>query len=158
MSKYGNNTAYGDVIQTANYEYTVNYKGEGEFDIIEYHTIDNSIKDKVYDKERRSTGAYDRLSSRIKASKRKRSSNNYDVTERGADADNVGLAAQASQGEPQQTQGDVSGQEHQGRGTRLIKTGADGTVFPRVIEAPDAMYFTSPQGQTSRRDGKYGLG
>ncbi len=34
MTKYGNKTIYGDVIQTANYEYTVNYKGAGEFDII----------------------------------------------------------------------------------------------------------------------------
>ena len=55
MTKYGNKEDYGCVIHTANYEYTVNYKGAGEFDIIEYHPIDNNITKKIYDKERRSS-------------------------------------------------------------------------------------------------------
>ena len=159
MSKYGNNTAYGDVIQTANYEYTVNYKGEGEFDIIEYHTIDNSIKDKYNDREKEEfPESPDRWSSRNGFTEGEYNSNSYDATDREADGYYVGLDQEAPQGEPQQTQGDVSGQEHQRWGTRLIKTGADGTVFPRLIEASDIQLFTSPQGQASRRDGRIQIG
>ena len=40
---YGFVAPNGDVIQTANYEYTINYKGAGDFDIIEYHLIDNNL-------------------------------------------------------------------------------------------------------------------
>ena len=38
-------------------------------------------------------------------------------------------------------------QEHQGRRTRLIKTGADGTMFPRVIEVPDIMPLITSLGE-----------
>ena len=50
-AKFGNNTAYGDVINTANYEYTVVYRGVEDFDIIEYHKINKTIHDE-YDRKR----------------------------------------------------------------------------------------------------------
>lgn len=107
-------TAYGDVIQTANYEYTINYKGAGEFDIIEYHPIDNNLKDKVYDKNRRSSGAYDRLSLRDELAEGECDSDSYNVTESEADEYNAGLDKETRQGESQQAQSNVSSQEHQG--------------------------------------------
>ena len=114
MTKYGNKTAYGDVIQTANYEYTVNYKGAGEFDIIEYHQIDNNLKDKINDKERRRVpGSLDRLSTRDEITKGEYPSDSYNAENREADGDNAGLDKQTSQGESNQTSSDVSGQQHQ---------------------------------------------
>ena len=134
-SKFGNKTAYGDVIHTANYEYTVIYRGVEDFDIIEYHQIDNSKYEKINNKESRGVrGSLNRVSSGNETTKRKYSSDNYNASDREATRNHAGLDKEASQRESQQTQGNVSGKEHQGRSTRLVKTGADGTTFPRVIE------------------------
>lgn len=148
MVKYGNKEDYGCVICTANYEYTVIYKGAGEFDIIEYHPIDNNINNKVYDKNRRSAGSYDRLSARDEIAQGERNSDSYNASEGRTDANYVGLDQETSQRESQQTQSNASGQEYQRGSTRLSKTGADGTVFPRVIEIPDVMQqFITLQGE-----------
>jgi len=48
--KFSNKTAYGDVIHTANYEYTVIYRGVEDFDIIEYHPIDNNKHERINEK------------------------------------------------------------------------------------------------------------
>lgn len=145
MTKYGNKEDYGCVIQTANYEYTINYKGAGEFDIIEYHLIDNNLKDKVYDKSRRSSGAYDRLFLRDELAEGECNSDSYHVTKSEADKYNVGLDKETRQGEPQQVTSNDGSKEYQGRSTRLSKTGADGTNFPRVVE--DILAFITPQGE-----------
>ena len=115
MTKYGNKTAYGDVMQTANYEYTVNYKGAGEFDIIEYHRIDNNIKDIINDTEREGISeAYDSLSSENEFTKGEYPSDSYNVADGEANGDNVRLDKQASRGESKQVKGDVSSRQHQG--------------------------------------------
>lgn len=148
MTKYGNKEDYGCVIHTVNYEYTVNYKGGGEFDIIEYHTIDNSINDNYNEREKEGfPESPNRWSSRNEITKGEYNSDSYNASDRETDGYNAGLDNETLSGESQQTQSDVSSQEHQGRGTRLIKTGADGTVFPRAIEAPDIMQYTTPQGE-----------
>lgn len=148
LTKYGNKEDYGCVIQTANYEYTVNYKGGGEFDIIEYHPIDININNKYNDREREKfPESPDRWSSRNGFTEGEYNSSSYNATDRESDGNNVGLDKETPQGESQQAESNAGSQEHQGRGTRLIKTGADGTVFPRVIETPDVMQFTTPQGE-----------
>ena len=114
LTQYGNNEDYGAVVHTANYEYTVNYKGGGEFDIIEYHQIDNNIDNKVYDKERRSTGSYDRLSVRDELAEGECESGSYDVAESEADQYNAGLDKETSQGESEQTKSDAGSQKYQG--------------------------------------------
>ena len=148
LTKYGNKKDFGTVIHTANFEYTVNYKGAGEFDIIEYHAIDNNINDRYNDRERKQVpGAIDRLSSGNEVAEGEYNSSSYNVTDRETDGNNAGLDTEASQGESQQAEGNVGSQEHQGGGTRLIKTGADGTAFPRAVEDPDIMQFTTPEGE-----------
>ena len=104
--------------KTANYEYTVNYKGAGEFDIIEYHLIDNNLKDKVYGKSRRSSGSYDRLSLRDELAEGECNSDSYHVTKSEADEYNAGLDKEARQGDSQQVTSNASGKKYQGRGTR----------------------------------------
>lgn len=59
----------------------------------------------------------------------------------------AGLDKKASQGESQQAQSNVSSEEYQRRSTRLIKTGADSTNYPRVIEIDDTLAFITPQGE-----------
>ena len=114
MTKHGNNTAYGDVIHTANYEYTVNYKGAGEYDIIEYHKIDNNVKSDYYDRKNKDFSEYaDERAIQDEVARRKYNSDSYNVEDREADGDNAGLDKQASQGESKQTEGNVSGQQHQ---------------------------------------------
>ena len=119
---YGFVAPNGDVIQTANYEYTMNYKGAGEFDIIEYHPIDNNLKDKVYDKENRGfRGSIDRVSSGDEFTKDKYPIHNYDVANRETAGNNADLDKRTSQGESQQTQNNGDSQEYQGRSTRLSR-------------------------------------
>lgn len=130
---YGNKTAYGDVIQTANYEYTVNYKGAGEYDIIEYHKINNTIREQYDRKRGQIPNAIDQLSGGNEITEGEYNSNNYNALEGEADGYYAGLDKKASQGESQQAQSNVSSEEYQRRNTRLIKTGADGTNYPRVI-------------------------
>lgn len=74
-------------------------------------------------------------------------SDSYHVTKSEADEYNAGLDKETRQGESQQVTGDDSSKEHQRRSTRLIKTGADGTNFPRVVEVDDALAFITPQGE-----------
>ncbi len=119
-------------------------KGEGEFDIIEYHLIDNSINDNYNEREKEGfPESPNRWSSRNEITKGEYNSDSYNASDGEADGYNAGLDKETSSRESQQTSSDASSHEHQGRGTRLIKTGTDGTVFPRVIEAPDI----TPQGE-----------
>lgn len=147
LSRFGNKTAYGDVVNTAEYEYTVNYKGAGEFDIIEYHRINNTIHEQYDRKRGQIPNAINQLSRGNEITEGEYNSDNYNASEGEADGYYAGLDQETSQGEPQQTQSNVSGQENQRGSTRLIKTGADGTVYPRVIEAPDIMPITTPEGE-----------
>ena len=143
MTKYGNKTIYGDVVQTANYEYTVNYKGAGEFDIIEYHQIDNNSKGRINDKERRRvSGSFDRLSARDEFTESKYPISDYNVTDGETIGDNANLVKATSQGESKQVKSDVSSRQHQewsevkrdsatGRisfGTTLLDNG-EGTMY-----------------------------
>ena len=131
-AKFGNNTAYGDVITTANYEYTVIYRGVEDFDIIEYHPIENN-NNEINDRERNKiSGVTDRLSSGDEITEGEYQSDNYNASDREADGNYAGLDQEASQGESQQTQSDVSGQEHQG-GSELVKTNFNGTNAPRYM-------------------------
>ena len=115
MTKYGNKTIYGDVIRTANYEYTVNYKGAGEFDIIEYHQIDNNINNEYNDRERKGfPESPDRLSTRNEFAKSQYNSDSFNVKDGEANGNNVRLDKQASQGESKQAKSDVSSRQHQG--------------------------------------------
>ena len=105
MTKYGNKTAYGDVIYTANYEYTVNYKGAGEFDIIEYHQIDNNINERINDRERKGISRpLDRLSSRDEIAQRQYKSNSYNVEDREPNGHYARLDKSTSQRESKQSQ------------------------------------------------------
>ena len=114
ITKYGNKTAYGDVVCTADYEYTVNYKGAGEFDIIEFHKIGDNLKEKINDKERRRvSGSLDRLSTRDEVAKRQYPSDSYDIEDGEANGNNAGLDIHASQRESEQTEDNVSSQQHQ---------------------------------------------
>ena len=128
---YGFVAPNGDVIQTANYEYTMNYKGAGEFDIIEYHPIDNNLKDKVYDKNRRSSGVYDRLSLRDELAEGECDSDSYHVTKSEADEYNAGLDKETRQGESQQVTSNASSKEHQRRSTRLSRYHKDNVSWIR---------------------------
>lgn len=160
-AKFGNNTAYGDVITTANYEYTVIYRGVEDFDIIEYHAIDNNLNDKYNDRQRKEfPESPDRWSSRNGFTEGEYNSNSYNVTDREADGNYAGLDQEALQGESQQTQSDVSGQEHQG-GSELVKTNFNGTNAPRYMHFENTdtrkdwnsalsdteQQFTTPQGE-----------
>ncbi len=79
-------------------------------------------------------------------SERLQNSDSIDAKVRKSNADNAGLDTEASQGESLGGLSDSNSKGNSGR-SRLIKTGADGTVFPRVIETPDVMQFTTPQGE-----------
>ena len=118
---YGFVAPNGDVIQTANYEYTMNYKGAGEFDIIEYHPIDNNLKDKVYD----------RLSLRDELAEGECDSDSYHVTKSEADEYNAGLDKETRQGESQQVTSNASSKEHQRRSTRLSRYHKDNVSWIR---------------------------
>ncbi len=156
MTKHGNNTSFGDVIQTANYEYTVNYKGAGEFDIIEYHKIDNNLEERIYDKERRRVpGTFDRLSTRDEITKRQYPSNSYNVKDGEANGNYAGLDKSTSQGESQQTEGNVSSNQHQEWSTikrdsvtgRITFIDGDGRTIDSFEETKDLDFFTTPQGE-----------
>ena len=115
LTQYGNSEDYGAVVHTVNYEYTVNYKGGGEFDIIEYHKIDNDVNDEIDDRESKGgLGSYDRLSVRDETTQGKHKSDSYDVTDGGANRNNAGLDPQAPQGESKQTESDAGSQKYQG--------------------------------------------
>ena len=114
MTKYGNNTAYGEVIQTANYEYTVNYKGAGEFDIIEYHPIDNNTNNEYNDRERKGfSESPDRWSTRNEITKGEYNSDSFNVEDREANGDYAGLDIQTSQGESKQAESNDGSNQHQ---------------------------------------------
>lgn len=150
MTKYGNKTAYGDVMQTANYEYTVNYKGAGEFDIIEYHQIDNNSKGRINDKERRRvSGSFDRLSVRDEVAKGEYPSDSYNVADGEANGDNVRLDKQTSPGESKQVKSDVSSRQHQGW-SEVKRDSATGRISfvegdGRTIDGIEK--FQTPQGE-----------
>ena len=156
MTKYGNKTAYGDVVYTANYEYTVNYKGAGEFDIIECHKIDNNLKEKINDEERRRvSGSLDRLSTRDEIAKSQYSSDSYHVEDRETNGNNVGLDKQTSQGKSNQTSSDVGSSQNKGWSTikrdsatgRITFVEGDGKTNSTVEDWRNIETFTTPQGE-----------
>ena len=156
MTKYGNKTAYGDVVYTANYEYTVNYKGAGEFDIIECHKIDNNLKEKINDEERRRvSGTLDRLSTRDEIAKSQYSSDSYHVEDRETNGNNVGLDKQTSQGKSNQTSSDVGSSQNKGWSTikrdsatgRITFVEGDGRTNSTVEDWRNIETFTTPQGE-----------
>ena len=160
MTKHGNNTAYGDVIHTANYEYTVNYKGAGEYDIIEYHKIDNNVKSDYYDRKNKDFSEYaDERAIQDEVARRKYNSDSYNVEDREADGDNAGLDKATPQGESKQTESNVSGQQHQewsaikrdSETGRIIFVNGDGKTISSTKEWNEALkdipLFTTPQGE-----------
>ena len=157
MNKYGNKTAYGDVICTANYEYTVNYKGAKEFDIIEYHKIDNNIKSDYYDRKNKDFSEYaDERAIQDEVARRKYNSDSYNVEDREANGDNAGLDKSTSQGESEQTEDNVSSQQHQewrsikrdSATGRIVFVKGDGrTISTSQDWKNDTQLFTTPQGE-----------
>ena len=114
MTKYGNKTAYGDVICTANYEYTVNYKGAGEFDIIEYHKIDNNTNNEYNDREREGFPEFsNRWSTRNEFAERQYNSDSYNAEDGETNGNYAGLDNSTQQGESEQVESDASSYEHQ---------------------------------------------
>ena len=157
MTKYGNKTAYGDVICTANYEYTVNYKGAGEFDIIEYHQIDNNIKSDYYDRKNKDFSEYaDERAIQDEVARRKYNSDSYNVEDGETNGDNAGLDKSTSQGESEQTEDNVSSQQHQewrsikrdSATGRIVFVKGDGrTISTSQDWKNDTQLFTTPQGE-----------
>lgn len=156
MSKYGNNPSYGDVIQTANYEYIVNYKGAGEFDIIEYHQIDNNLNERINDRERKGfPESPDRWSTRNEITQRQYKSDSYHVEDREANGNNAGLDIQTLQGKSKQTSSNDGSSQH--KEWREIKkdsaTGrisfidGDGRTVDTTEDWNSTQAFTTPQGE-----------
>ena len=154
--KYGNKTAYGDVICTADYEYTVNYKGAGEFDIIEYHQIDNNIKNDYYDRKNKDFSEYaDERAIQDEVARRKYNSDSYNIEDGEANGNNAGLDIQASQRESEQTEDNVSGQQHQewrsvkrdSATGRIAFVKGDGRTNNSVENLKDIETFATPQGE-----------
>ena len=156
MTKYGNNTSYGDVIQTANYEYTVNYKGAGEFDIIEYHQIDNNLNKDYYDRKNKGFSEYaDERTIQDEVARQKYNSDSYHVEDREANGDNAGLDKQTSQGESNQTSSNASSSQHQ-EWSEIKRDSATGRITfvdgdGRTVSSPEDWKgietFTTPQGE-----------
>lgn len=156
MFKYGNNPSYGDVIQTANYEYIVNYKGAGEFDIIEYHQIDNNLNERINDRERKGfPESPDRWSTRNEITQRQYKSDSYHVEDREANGNNAGLDIQTLQGKSKQTSSNDGSSQH--KEWREIKkdsaTGrisfidGDGRTVDTTEDWNSTQAFTTPQGE-----------
>lgn len=106
----------------------------------------NDIKD-GYEKAEKTSRGFDDWLEANGYSDRLSNSDSIDAEVRESNVDNAGLDQETLQGESFGESGFSNSQENQGKGTRLIKTGADGTVFPRVIEAPDVMQYTTPDGE-----------
>ncbi len=156
MTKYGNSTAYGDIIQTANYEYTVNYKGAGEYDIIEYHQIDNNIKNEYNDRERKGfPESPDRWATRNEVTQGEYNSDSFNVEDREANGDNVRLDKQTLQGESKQSQSNDGSSQHQEWSAikrdsatgRITFVDGDGRTFSTTEDWNGIENFTTPQGE-----------
>nr|DAW35365.1 MAG TPA: ATP dependent DNA helicase [Caudoviricetes sp.] len=156
MTKHGNSTSYGDVIQTANYEYTVNYKGAGEFDIIEYHQIDNNLKNEINDRERkRVPGAFDRLSSRDEFTESNYPISNYHVTNGETVGNNANLDKTESQRESNQASSNDGSSQHQewskikrdSATGRITFVDGDGKTISTLEDWKNIETFTTPQGE-----------
>ena len=156
MTKYGNKTSYGNVIQTANYEYTVNYKGAGEFDIIEYHQIDNNLKNNYNDRERKGfPESPNRWTTRNEITKRKYNSGSYHVENRKTNGDNAGLDISALQGKPNQTSNNAGSSQHQGWSEikrdsatgRISFVDGDGRTVNTLEGGKEIEAFTTYQGE-----------
>lgn len=156
MTKYGNKTAYGDVIYTANYEYTVNYKGAGEFDIIEYHQIDNNINERINDRERKGISRpLDRLSSRDEIAQRQYKSNSYNVEDREPNGHYARLDKSTSQRESKQSQSNDGSSQYQewseikrdSATGRISFVDRDGRTISTSEDWNGAELFTTPQGE-----------
>ena len=130
-AKFGNNTVYGDVINTANYEYTVIYRGIEDFDIIEYHKINKTIHDE-YDRNRRQIpNAINQLSGGNEITEGEYNSDSYNATDREANGNYAGLDKETPQGESQQVTSNASSKEHQRRSTRLSRYHKDNVSWIR---------------------------
>lgn len=156
MTKYGNKTSYGNVIQTANYEYTVNYKGAGEFDIIEYHQIDNNLKNNYNGRERKGfPESPNRWTTRNEITKRKYNSGSYHVENRKTNGDNAGLDISALQGKPNQTSNNAGSSQHQGWSEikrdsatgRISFVDGDGRTVNTLEGGKEIEAFTTYQGE-----------
>jgi hypothetical protein len=156
ITKYGNKTAYGDVVCTADYEYTVNYKGAGEFDIIEYHQIDNNIKNDYYDRKNKDFSEYaDERAIQDEVARRKYNSDSYNIEDGEANGNNAGLDIHASQRESEQTEDNVSSQQHQewrsvkrdSATGRIAFVKGDGRTNNSVENLKDIETFATPQGE-----------
>jgi len=148
-SKYGNNTAYGDVVYTADYEYTVIYRGVEDFDIIEYHLIDDNKNEKITNKEKEVfIGSLNRVSSIDEITKGEYPSDNYHVTDGETTRNNAGLDSQASQGESRRGQDNQNSSEDFGTGFIRVYDN-DGTKGSRYIPINDyfTQTYTTPQGE-----------
>ncbi len=156
MTKYGNNPSYGDVIQTANYEYTVNYKGAGEFEIIEYHQIDNNLSKEYYDRKSEGFPEYaDERAIQNEITRQKYNSDSYNVENGETNGNNAGLDIQTSQGESNQTSSNASSSQHQ-EWREIKRDSATGRITfidgdGRTISTPEDWNsietFTTPQGE-----------
>lgn len=120
-----------DVITTANDEYTINYKGVEDFDIIEYHKINKTIHDEYDRKRGQIPNAINQLSGGNEITEGEYNSNNYNASEGEANGYNAGLDKEAPQGESQQTQSNASSKEYQGRNTRLSRYHKDNVSWIR---------------------------
>ena len=156
MTKYGNNTAYGDIMQTANYEYTVNYKGAGEYDIIEYHQIDNNIKNDYYDRKNEGFSEYaDERAIQNDVTRRKYNSDSFNAEDGESNGNNAGLDKSAFQGKSQQVKDNDSSSQNQGWSTikRDSETGrvafidGDGKTISTVEDWKGIETFTTSQGE-----------
>ena len=141
---------------TNNYEYTINYKGAGEFDIIEYHQIDNNLNNNYNDRERKGfPESLDRLPSRDEVAKGKYNSDSYHVENREANGNNAGLDKQTSQGKSNQTSNNASSSKHQewseikrdSATGRITFVDSDGRTVSSIEDWKDIETFTTPQGE-----------
>ena len=160
MSKHGNKTAYGDVVYTANYEYTVNYKGAGEFDIIECHKIDNNTNNEYNDRKNKGFSEYaDERAIQDEVTRREYNSDSFNAEDGEANGDNVGLDKQTSQGESKQSQSSDGSSQNQGWSeikrdsatSRITYVDGDGRTKTTSEEwnkdFKGIPFFTTPQGE-----------
>lgn len=153
MSRFGNNPNYGGVVNTSNYSYIVNYRGEGEFDIIEYHAIDNNINERYDDREGTDvSGSLDGLSERDEITEREYNSSSYHVEDGEANGNDAALDQDTLQRESDKITSHASSQEHQGwrsikrdSATGRIAFVEDGRTIS--VDSDALEFFLTPQGE-----------
>jgi len=155
-SLFGNKTVYGETVRTANYEYTINYRGVEDFDIIEFHRINRTIHEQYDRKRGQISDALIQLSGGDELTEGEYNSDSYDASDGEANGYNAGLDKETSQGESEQTKSDAGSQKHQG--WRAVKrdsatgrtTFVDESDFESTAEdweRESDQQFITPQGQ-----------